>query len=325
MLLKIKGVIRRIANNFKNDCRFSFYFALLGFLRECFRILRLNKLSTKANKSRDKWILNYLTKLEKPVIEKYKNNTEVGKPDENAPIWICWWTGFESAPELVKRCIKSTYKNAGNHPVNFITQENYSDYLEIPRYILDKATSGNMAFAHLADYIRVKLLGTYGGLWLDATIFCNKNIPSEYFNMPLFTLKGPVEECGYVSKKRWVTFCLGGWQGNVIYRYLVDAFEQYWKYNEYAVDYLFFDHLILLGYENIPFIRKLIDEIPDNNIHRDDLQAAMNAALPEIKWNDIVKNDTILYKLSWREKYTEKTTTGENTVYSKLLNNNIEQ
>jgi hypothetical protein len=124
--------------------------------------------------------------------------------------------------------------------------------------MLQKVADGKIGFAHLADYIRVKLLATHGGLWLDATIFCSQQIPDMCFELPLFTCKGPVRECEYVSDYRWVTFCLGGWKGNVFYRYLVDAFEQYWSKNDYAIDYLFFDHIIHLAYNQIPSIGSML-------------------------------------------------------------------
>lgn len=320
---KIQGFRARIWNNFRSDCKFSSHYGLLRLLQEIARILKMKRTSESIGQKRDQWIQNYLSKLLHPVVSKYLDDAATGSKVSNAPIWVCWWTGLDNAPELVKCCVKSIYKNAGNHPIRLITSDNYSEYIEIPEFMLSKAQNKKMGIAHLADYIRVKLLSEYGGLWLDATIFCSQPLPDEYFELPFFTLKGPVQKCGYVSDMRWVTFCLGGWKGNVIYRFLADAFEKYWSINDYAVDYLFFDHMILTAYAQIPLIKKLIDAVPDNNVHRDDLQAAMNAALPASSFDEVVHADTVLYKLSWRETYLENTADGKCTIFGYFIDGGV--
>jgi hypothetical protein len=172
----------------------------------------------------------------------------------------------------------------------------------------------------LADYIRVSLLSLYGGIWLDVTIFCSAELPAGFWSLPFFTCKSKESEsCRYISQMRWTTFVLGGWQNNVVYRYLKQAFERYWSINSNAVDYLFFDYIIELGYRKIPAVRKMIDAVPYNNLHRDDLQAAMNAALPAEQWKNIVNTNTVLYKLSWRETYSPKTADGKDSIFTYFL------
>lgn len=319
LMSRIWRRIRGTMTQFYSDIHFSIYYAVLRVADELGGRIGLCRLSRWAHTRKDKWIEAYLAKELAPVVEAYRNDTEQGDYQQNAPIWICWWTGIETAPKLVQRCVESIYQNAGDHPVCFITKDNHQEYLEIPEYMLTKVCRGTMKFAHLADYIRVKLLSTYGGLWLDATIYSDRAVPEYCFDMPVFTLKGPVQKCRYISEMRWVTFCLGGWKDCVFYRFLADAFETYWSRNDFAIDYLFFDNIILMGYEKIPAIRLLIDNVPDNNVHRDDLQAAMNAALPASRFESILQPDTVLYKLSWREKYAEVSADGTPSVYAHFL------
>lgn len=318
----VKRIWRRIkgtAVQFYTDSHFSVHYALLRVFDELGGRLGFRKLSRRAHAQKEKWIMEYLSEQLVPVMEAYKADTEQGTYQENAPIWVCWWSGIDSAPKLVQRCVDSIYRNAGEHPVHLITKDNYQEFIAIPGYMLEKFEQGKMGRAHLADYIRVKLLAVHGGLWLDATIFSSQMIPAYCFVRPVFTLKGPVQTCRYISNMRWVTFCLGGWRGNLFYRCLADAFEAYWRRNDYAVDYLFFDNIILLAYENIPAVRMFIDAVPDNNIHRDDLQAAMNAALPASQFQSVLQKDTVLYKLSWREQYSEVAENGEESVYGRFI------
>lgn len=305
---------------FRQDCHFSLWLALYRMIDDLTWRAGFKKISGYFHDKKDCYIHNYLESILKMIIEKYKDDEYIGEPTENAPIWICWWKGEEEAPPLVRQCIQSIRANAGNHSVNLITKQTYTEYLSIPELILGHIEANTMGFAHLADYIRVTLLAEYGGLWLDATMFCAEQIPEIYFSFPVFTCKSDPTESRYLSKHQWVTFCLGGFKKNVFYRFLKDAFETYWSQNEWAIDYLFFDYMIYLAKAHVPAIHRALENIPVNNLHRDDLQAAMNAALPAEKFDSVLHPDTVLYKISWRETYSQETRDGKPSVYAHFLN-----
>lgn len=316
---RISGRVNMTVKSFRSDLHFSVSYALLRVGSELGGRLHLKTLSRKATEKKHRWVEAYLEKELEPVIRQYEQDTDIGQYKPEAPIWVCWWTGEETAPELVKRCIKSIRENANGHPVNLITQDNYGQYLEIPETILRKVEKKQMGLAHFADYIRLSLLAKYGGLWLDATIFCSQPLPEELFRMPMFTCKGRTGPGEYWSDYKWTVFCIGGYRGNVFFRILQESLRDYWESNQVAIDYLFLDYIIKLVYSNHEICGRLIDELPENNLHRDDLQAAMNQALPQEQWKEIIQPDTVLYKLSWREKYQEKTPTGGNTIYSYFI------
>lgn len=304
---------------FRQDCRFSVRLALYRMIDDLTWRAGLKRISTCFHDKKDRYIQDYLEKLLQPVIERYVDDHELGEQVENAPIWVCWWNGEDAAPPLVRQCIQSIRKQAGNQPVHLITGKTYAEYLELPSCFRLNIENGTMGFAHLADYIRVTLLAQYGGLWLDATMFCAEPLPELCFSLPVFTCKSELIESRYLSKYQWVTFCLGGYKGNVFYRFLKDAFEAYWRSHAYAIDYLFFDHMIHLAQEKIPAIRACLKDVPVNNVHRDDLQAAMNAALPAEAFESVLHEDTTLYKLSWRETYSVETEDGRPSVYAHFL------
>ena len=183
---RIKRRVLLLINNFKSDCAFSILYALLRVMDELCGRVHLNKLSNIAHEKKDKWILNYLERQLSDLIQKYKNIDDIGVFEENAPVWVCWWTGVEMAPDLVKQCIKSIRKQTGSHPVHVIDQNSYSVYIDIPDYMMHKVKNGQMGIAHLSDYIRVSLLEKYGGLWLDSTIFCASSLPESYFDLRRF-------------------------------------------------------------------------------------------------------------------------------------------
>lgn len=305
---------------FRNDCAFSYKLACLRMLDDLSGRTGFIHFSNCMHCRKEKWILTYLYNDIELVIKKYQKCDQVGIKETNVPIWVCWWTGLENAPFLVRQCIKSIQKHSGKHPVCLITKENYKKYIEVPDFIYRKMQDGKIGLAHFADYLRVSLIAQYGGIWLDATIFCAEMIPEEYFDEPFFTCKSPYRESRYLSHFEWATFCLGGWKGNVWYLFMQEAFEEYWRKEDSAIDYLFFDSLIFLAREHIPAIKKMMEQLPNNTPHRDDLQAAMNAALPEKDFCNVIQKDTPIYKLSWREEYKLENS-GNKTVYYHLLKN----
>ena len=203
--------------------------------------------------------------------------------------------------------------------MKLLTKENYQEYLDIPEFILDRVKNDGMGLAHLSDYIRLALLSKYGGLWLDATIFCAYPLTEDMFRLPVFTCKGRTIDVDYWSDYKWTVFCIGGYRGNVMFRALQALLESYWQSNRVAIDYLFLDHTIKLLCSTHETCGKLIDIIQENNLRRDDLQAAMNAALPASQIDQIIQPDTVLYKLSWREKYKTQTEDGKESVYGAFL------
>ena len=176
-----------------------------------------------------------------------------------------------------------------------------------------------MCVANFSDYLRFSLLARYGGLWLDATIFCSQKLPEEFFRMPVFTCRGRTGSGQYFSDYQWTAFCFGGHQGNVMFRFLQAAFDAYWKRHPVSIDYLLVDYLIKLVQNQNEKVGALMGAVPENNLCRDDLQAAMNAALPATEISKIIQQDTVLYKLSWREKYETLTPNGEESVYGVFL------
>lgn len=304
---------------FVNDCYFSLKLAFIRLIDDWSTILHVKTVSCYWHRKKDEWILKYLHNLFVPLIVDYREDRFKGEYEKDAPIWICWWTGEKTAPPIVKQCIKSINKYSSGHPVNMITKDNYTEFLDIPEYILQKLRNDQMCIANFSDYLRFSLLEKYGGLWLDATIFVSDFLPEAYFNESLFTCKSHVCECRYISKFRWTSFCFGGWKGNILFRFFKDAFELYWAKNDLAIDYLLVDYIINIAYDLIPSVRLQLERIPLNNLERDNLQAAMNDALCEDEFVNVIKEQTILYKLSWREEYSTVTSDQQKSIYAVFL------
>ena len=74
-------------------------------------------------------------------------------------------------PPVVRSCYKSVLKNAEKHPVILITENNITEYVDIPQYIYEKIREKKMTLTHFSDILRENLLYKHGGIWMDATIY----------------------------------------------------------------------------------------------------------------------------------------------------------
>lgn len=117
--------------------------------------------------------------------DKIPNLTGTPKKDiQNCVIWQYWDEGISNAPELVKNCIRSVEINKGNLQHIVLSEENVFDLITLPDYILKKWNLINPT--KKSNLIRLSLLSSYGGVWIDSTCFLNEEIPWKYRNSDIF-------------------------------------------------------------------------------------------------------------------------------------------
>lgn len=325
-LNKIKNNLSIIISEWKQDKNeYSKKLALIRFMGTIFKILRMNSISTIFLNKKNDIVLSYLEENYGHIFSMYaeKKNPDIleNKTINELPIWICWLDGVENAPSLVQRCIDSIYNHANNHPVNLITWDNISNYIDMPQLFREKVLRKEMCLAHYSDILRVFLLEKYGGIWLDATIFCTNDIPDEYFEYMFFTLKSNLPTPGCISQNQWTTFCIGGCQGNVLFQSLKAFYLEYWGKENRAIDYLFFDDAIELARRLLPEVRREIEEVPQTNLRRDELILRFADLWSDDSVDDLLKSDTSIFKLGYREeiflhKYNNK---NELTIYGAFI------
>lgn len=281
-----------------------------------------SKISWWVNNLNEKYIANYLRN------EIKKSNIDfaslLGSPKVSIPtncIFIMWWQGEENAPALVKTCIKSIRVHANNHKVIVISKDNINQFIDIPEFISSKVKKGKISFTHLSDIIRLSLLTLYGGAWIDATVFCSKEIPEEAFKKPFYSIhfgkntKDP-------SHGRWTTFLLFAHKDNQIVKTTLEYHYKYWNRHHIIVDYIMFDYFINEVSNQNKISKKMIDDIPIGNKDVFELLEYLEDTNIEIK--DYLNNsDTIFFKLSWKYKF--KNTKKVISVLNDILNKEIHQ
>lgn len=286
---------------------------LLGISKKSLEIVRLivnNCIYQRLKKKNEKFINEYIAKHQDEYLEHQHANV----------IWICWLQGIEQAPPIVQKCYQSVQKNIKNKKVIVITEENYNQYIHFPDYIIEKYHQGKIQKMHFADLIRLELLAIYGGTWLDSTVYCSEILENHafYLESDLFlfqTLKpGLNGHCSSISN--WLI--TGSSNQNIILltRALI---HNYWKSNNYAVDYFIFHYFFQMAIETYPNEWERV--IPISNEMPHILQLRLFEQYDENVWNS-VKYITPFHKLSYKFEAEKEIIKG--TYYDVLLSQSLE-
>lgn len=93
-------------------------------------------------------------------------------------IWFMWLQGEREMPEVVRMCYESWHKHNPGWDVTFLDNKKLDQYLDLsPILPFGKERVTKQA---LSDIIRINLLDKYGGLWVDATCYCNQPLEDWY-------------------------------------------------------------------------------------------------------------------------------------------------
>lgn len=239
------------------------------------------------------------------------------------PIWMCWWQGEENAPDLVKRCIDSVRRNMDreNSRLHIITLQNCQEYVTFSPEIIEKFNTGQISMTTLSDRLRVELLYRYGGLWIDATYYVVDDRLKSVINHPgFYTLKSnKTTGDNIMAKGRWSDNFFKSNPGFILFGFVVEAFDEYYKYMDELVEYFMIDYFIDIAYENFEEVRAAIDDCELNNpdvLFFDDITKGLLYRKDE--WDRVIKN-TWLFKLTNKRTFQTENIIGQPTFYGHLL------
>ncbi len=239
--------------------------------------------------------------------------------EQSKIIWICWFQGLDSAPELVKHCIDSVHNNNGDLEVVIITDSNFPDYVSLPSGIIDKYNSGLIGKAHFSDILRCCLLHKYGGIWLDATIFLTRELSPSFSNTSFCSLRFKNSaDYSSVSNGFWTTYLLASEKNGYLIGHVMDLLIKYWQKYDVAIDYFLMDYIFNYLFERNPMARKIILAQPELGQERFLLKNNLNNRYSSELIAKFEQDKIGIYKLSYKQKY-RLSENGQPTLYSKIL------
>jgi hypothetical protein len=131
-----------------------------------------------------------------------------------------------------------------------------SEYLELPGFV--QARRASYSRAHFSDLLRLILLKTYGGIWMDATILMTGPIPEKWADSDFFVFRRDPREPDYKYWRNTYAYYFGwarGFRVNMLNSFIIargggrtiselsDLMLLWWRDHDNVPDYFFFQIL----------------------------------------------------------------------------------
>lgn len=285
------------------------------------------QLSTYVMRRKTAWLDRHIERKYKSLIDSFHKMAEkpVAQEKGERRIWVFWGQGEDNMPILIRSCYRQL--TSLNENVTLVTQQNLSEYLDIPEIIYRKVETGRISWAHFSDIIRNSLLAKYGGLWLDATIWTTRPFPFEDFAHLSFysaNSKIPVTDRStrfWTSFEwNWSSWCmLANNKNTLLFSFVSRMLIELAKNEPFLLDYVLIDYLIYYACRHFPQVGKAMTEcskIPFAN--RGKLADLMNRPFNEAEYQALTATDYV-FKLSFRTRWAAVTADGKPTYYGTLI------
>lgn len=260
----------------------------------------------------------HTSKTYNKFLKKYRGIIEEGITERKKScycniVWICWLQGEEKMPPLVKACVSSIKKNLRNKEIIILTNKNIEEYAIFPDYIFTKWKSGKIPVAHFSDLLRIELLCTYGGIWLDATVFCiTDKIPDYILQAPLFMYK----EVGAINipKKPTVSssWLISAYSNNNILLLTRKLLWKYWSENFFLKDYFLFHIFLSMAARRYCDEWNAVPTIDNQGPHI--METELTDPYTEERWQQLTQI-ACFHKLKHHFDYSR----GESTIYKHII------
>lgn len=280
----------------------------------------LNKVKLNSQYIDDKYYNSIVFKLKKKfgyIISKYKNTTPINYIDKNCKVWIFWWQGEESLPELNRMTINSVKKNLSNHELIILTKDNVKDYCTLPDEIFDKLENGLLSITNFSDVLRFNLLANHGGIWIDSTLLMTNHIDENLYNYSFYTIKHNKFANTHICRGKWSTFFMGASINNQLMQFVNEMLLSYCDKYDYFVTYLLIDCILNIAYDENTSFREIIDNVPINNENVFSLEKRLNVYNQPNELLDKLMKENNFFKLTYKNIHF-KNMNNQVTVYGVL-------
>lgn len=270
-------------------------------------------------------ILKWLSKCLHPELLnmrkiKFEGTAKISK---DCCIWVYWKQGFENAHEIIQCCLLSIRRNAQEHPVIALSDDNMGKYIQLPKIFQKRYEEGKMTIAHYSDCLRMELLSKYGGVWMDATLFMASPFDESIYDKSWYAIKNirkRDKDWMNVANHRWSLFFMAVGKGEeTVVKLLRDLLIAYYeRMKGVIIDYFLLDYLLELLYQTNPYVKEQVDAVPDNNENWDKFFARLTEDFTKMGWEEL-RQGTQIFKLSYKNM---PDCFSEDSFYSKVVRKN---
>lgn len=272
-----------------------------------------NKVNSKIFLKRVEIAKNYLINNYYYVIrETLSSKYDIASINHNCKIFVLWEQGLDNMPPIVKSCYNTIITHSSGHEVILIDKDNIGNYYKEYNKIRHLFESGKFKLNFLSDLLKGYFLYTYGGIWIDATIFLNKDIDNLIdYNSSFYTINHG--DIGRDNYNKWSAYFFASCRDNPLFYLIYRMFFEYIINEDKFIYYFLIDAVIEIAYEYIYVCRNMIDKVDEIGYNLDSLSDALNDIYDEIYFNERVMP---INKLSYKTNDYKS-----NSIYAHIVEN----
>lgn len=237
-------------------------------------------------------------------------------------IWSFWGQGRDCAPYIAEQCMRSWERRNPDWTLRVLDLKTLRRYVNIERFVDLERQS--MQFASFSDLLRILLLREYGGVWVDASVFCR---------VPLDTWLPDVMQEGFFafdkpSKSRMVaSWFLASEPNNPLVEQWCNSALDYWSGRTAADDYFWFHKCFGSRYLAEQTFRDAWDAVPKVSAlppywYQQSPEGTAHLYLPAENQNVPPPAQAPVFKLSLRNIVSEKLSP-DSRIYTLLQSSDI--
>lgn len=307
---------------------FSCFGMLLGFkfilikgysfcIRKVFEITgrknqTLARVLKKTVTQTDDMVQEYIFRKYRDVFLKYNKQSDSGETPTKKVIWTAWLQGEKDIPYAIELCLKSMERQREEYDLQVITLDNVEKFIDIDTNIIDKLKKNEISYAHFTDYIRVKLLSKYGGVWLDATQYMIRPIPEEVWDYDLLVWNKVIDttEFNLYASIPFVEefnngFLIAKKQG-LFYKFATEITENLLFDPILQLDYFSNFKAYIKGVKEISVLKSEWNRMKPINVYGLITRQRWNEPISDSVKNYIGKDNNIAFVMTYKKKWVKQ-------------------
>lgn len=169
----------------------------------------------------------------------------------NDTVWTLWLQGEDQAPEIVRVCFESLRQHLPDKRVVVLDAHSMREVVDMPTHIVEKYEAGIISRTHFSDLLRLELMTSMGGTWVDSTVWLSGK-PSTFVtesDLFLFQNLKPGLDGKSISISSWL---ITAQAPSRILLLTKDLLYRYWARFDRMDDYFLLHYLMQLAIETYP-------------------------------------------------------------------------
>ncbi|WP_167639552.1 capsular polysaccharide synthesis protein [Segatella hominis] len=197
----------------------------------------------------------------------------------------------------------SQRKHLPDYEFRVFDLSNYQQWIELPEFIVRKYKKGLIPAASFSDLLRLSLLQKYGGVWMDATVFCsgfgNEKLQGRWNRI----MQSELTVFRYLKRGVMAPVGLSNWfiaavPHQIVISSVLDMLLAYWKDYNCLVDYYIIHLFLGLSLCEFPMVEARMPR--ENSYHSILLGDALGRTFHQEQWRDLI-NHVSIHKLNYRK------------------------